>query len=209
MKKIMFNDHYGLTAAVLTGKKTQTRRCEFDEAEQQELSDADAIGYGQGCCQVWKNGRIERQIPSRYKVGEVLAVAQSYKDAGYKKGYYRDEDTLIPLFRGDDKDNDIAASPAGWENKMFVSSLLMPHHIRITDIRVERLQDISDEDCIKEGIFHNPDSPFSPYGLRCDTGMICLGDTPREAFATLIDKVSGKGTWERNPYVFVYEFELI
>ena len=31
--------------------------------------------------------------------------------------------------------------------------------------------------------------------------------TPREAFAHLIDKVSGKGTWERNPYVFVYDFE--
>jgi hypothetical protein len=32
--------------------------------------------------------------------------------------------------------------------------------------------------------------------------------TPRQAFAALIDKVSGKGTWESNPYVFVYEFEL-
>lgn len=32
---------------------------------------------------------------------------------------------------------------------------------------------------------------------------------PRQAFASLIDKVSGKGTWERNQYVFVYEFKLI
>ena len=34
-------------------------------------------------------------------------------------------------------------------------------------------------------------------------------NTPREAFAHLIDKVSGKGTWDKNPYVFVYDFELV
>ena len=34
-------------------------------------------------------------------------------------------------------------------------------------------------------------------------------ETPREAYAALIDKVSGKGTWQNNPYVFVYDFELI
>lgn len=31
----------------------------------------------------------------------------------------------------------------------------------------------------------------------------------REAYATLIDRISGKGTFESNPYVFVYEFELV
>ena len=34
-------------------------------------------------------------------------------------------------------------------------------------------------------------------------------DTPREAYASLIDKVGKKGDWESNPYVFVYDFELI
>ena len=33
--------------------------------------------------------------------------------------------------------------------------------------------------------------------------------TRRIAYAALIDKISGKGTWASNPYVFVYEFELI
>lgn len=32
---------------------------------------------------------------------------------------------------------------------------------------------------------------------------------PREAFASLIDKVSGRGTWERNPFVWRIEFELV
>lgn len=42
----------------------------------------------------------------------------------------------------------------------------------------------------------------------CD-GEYKLFDTPREAFASLIDRVSGKGTWDRNPFVFVYDFELV
>lgn len=50
-----------------------------------------------------------------------------------------------------------------------------------------------------------PPSIFYEFEGNKDDGF----DTPREAFAALIDKVSGKGTWESNPYVFVYEFELI
>lgn len=41
---------------------------------------------------------------------------------------------------------------AGWTNKMFVRANLMKRHIRITDVKVERLRDISEEDCLKEGI---------------------------------------------------------
>lgn len=92
-------------------------------------------------------------------------------------------------------------------NKMFVKPGLMPHRIRITDVRVERLHDISDEDCLREGVQFLPE--INRYYFEC-TG--CEGfyfDYPREAFASLIDKVSGRGTWDSNPWVFVYEFELI
>lgn len=97
----------------------------------------------------------------------------------------------------------------GWKNKMFVRADLMPHHIRITNIKIERLQNISDEDCFKEGIFKwdagQKDIPFYSF----HNADIPDYNDPRDAFAALIDKVSGKGTWESNPYVFVYEFELI
>ena len=90
---------------------------------------------------------------------------------------------------------------------MFVDSSLMPHKIRITNVRIERLQDISDEDCLREGVRKvvNENGIDVQYYVDHDA---CF-ETPREAFARLIDKVSGKGTWERNPYVFVYDFELI
>lgn len=79
----------------------------------------------------------------------------------------------------------------------------------ITDIKVERLQDISDEDCMKEGIEEHLKG--IQYGFPSNIGYIGQYpfSNPREAFSALIDKVSGKGTWECNPFVWAYEFELI
>ena len=98
---------------------------------------------------------------------------------------------------------------AGWNNKMFVEASKMLHHIRIIDVRIERLQDISDEYCLKEGIKKN--LRCGKYGFDSNIGYISQYPfhNPCEAFASLIDKVSGKGTWESNPYVFVYDFELV
>lgn len=91
---------------------------------------------------------------------------------------------------------------------MFVRAEFMPHHIRITRIRIERLQDISDEDCLAEGIWRAHE-----VGLEGVTYWYTrLANSPyrtaREAYAALIDKISGKGTWQSNPYVFVYDFEI-
>lgn len=101
---------------------------------------------------------------------------------------------------------------AGWKNKMFVRADLMPHHIRITGIRVERLQDISDEDCFKEGAFESiimgANGKLKEYYIEGPKD-ICFGKTPREPFATLIDCICGKGVFQSNPYVFVYDFELV
>ena len=106
---------------------------------------------------------------------------------------------------------------AGWNNKMFVKSYACKYHIKITNVKVERLQDISDEDCLKEGIVRQEViSDESPFLYAYDAFL--NGDnkyfasrwfkTSKEAFAVLIGKVSGKGTWERNSFVWVYEFKL-
>lgn len=211
MKKIMFNDKYSLTA-VLDGRKTMTRRvCKYDRPNETydivfpvfEPNDYDNDGnivsplnYAFG----WENDKGDFtgwNIP-KYKVGEVVAIAQSYSDCGNMPDYELDEDGYP-----------IMPKRSGFFNKMFVRADLMPHHIRITDIKIERLQDISDEDCLKEGIFKwdagQKDIPFYSFHYA----DIPDYNDPRDAFAELIDKVSGKGTWESNPYVFVYEFELI
>ena len=137
-----------------------------------------------------------------YKVGEIVAVAQNYSS------FYNILDNTRPIPEG-----------AGWDNKMFVRADLMPHQIRITGIKCERLQDISDADCLKEGIFVNE---YFGNGKKCHhygfdgffnetEGWFARVwfNTPREAFASLIDKVSGRWTWASNPWVVAYEFELV
>jgi len=96
----------------------------------------------------------------------------------------------------------------GYRNKMFVKAEYMPHRIRITGIKVERLQDINDEDCIKEGLLVGEQEPRM-YGFRLPKGTVLSFLTPREAFAALIDRISGRGTWQSNPWVYAYTFELI
>lgn len=212
-KKIMFNDKYSLTQAVLDGRKTMTRRIikcpetykgrpvkglRITGSKDIRLA-VEMLVYNEEC-----DDFVPMYIQPRYEIGEVISVAQSYESLG-----------MNPEIALNDKDGigfyTKTKFAPGWKNKMFVRADLMPHHIRITNIKIERLQDISDKDCLKEGIYKgqcgSADTHFmDAYYYKGDIQPYC---TPREAFAALIDKVSGKGTWESNPYVFAYEFELI
>ena len=73
----------------------------------------------------------------------------------------------------------------------------------------EELGDISEEDCLAEGIQDIVGKTYPGTHFYCITKADTCYVTPREPYAKLIDKISGKGTWDRNPLVFVYEFELI
>lgn len=201
----MFNNAYGLTQATIEGGKTNTRRAEFNEAEQTQLTQYAASGYRPfikndtvKVCD--SDGALLFSKPTRYKVGEVVAVAQSYE---------RIYEELWPIDKYEASHYAAISEKPGWRNKMFVKAELMPHRIRITGIRAERLQDISDEDAIKEGIVWTNNAPFSYAGIRFHEKMTFIRSTPRKSFAALIDKVSGRGTWASNPWVVVYEYELV
>ena len=211
----MFNDKYGLTKAVLEGRKTMTRR---RIVPPRTMEGKDVYGFA-----VVKYPRTNQPIEvmaldadgaqignilPKYKVGEVVAVAQSYEDIG------------LSFIFPPDKQWGVTEDMSGYRNKMFVRADLMPHQIRITNVQVERLQDISDEDVYKEGFEKETvNNGWGNYAHHWEAMLVyydSIGMTreirspyPREAFAALIDKVSGNGTWESNPWVFVYEFELI
>ena len=93
---------------------------------------------------------------------------------------------------------------------MFVKASEMPHQIRITNVRVENLQDISEQDAIAEGITY-AGLTHEDYGepMFVIDGCKETFSSATDAYAWLIDKISGKGTWNSNPYVFVYNFKLI
>ena len=204
MKKIMFNDKYGLTKAVLEGRKTMTRRVANFNPADSPLVSFNVLPYNEVSESVviqrlWRGSyNTSHHLTPKFKVGEVVAVAQSYKEVGIPEH-------CMVVRNGKLCD---ANATGGWTNKMFVHPDHMKHFVRITNVRVERLQDISDEDCKKEGIDYvggYSESYYFGHGV----GNIRLGNSPREAYATLIDKVSGKGTWQANPYCFCYTFELI
>lgn len=197
----MFNDKYGLTQAVLAGQKTKTRRLATEEDVKEPKFCWGLEGEDKGHLFLCDGSRIVAK--SFYKVGEVLAVAQRYVDV---------LSTLIDSKGGyGEEENDFAEKVAhtkGYNNKMFVKPALMPYKIEIAGIRAERLQTISDVDCIEEGILWVRHLGFCVNTMD-DERRWLKGDSYKEAYAYLIDKVSGKGTWERNPWVFVYEFELL
>ena len=204
MQKIMFNDRYGLTDAVIEGRKTMTRRLIPDEF------------FGltwdtRGNTLVYENEYgdfidVRLSKYTRYKDGEIVSVAQNYFST------YDESKWENGIWYNEFADGSDITNHAGWINKMFVKAEYMPHQIRITGIKCERLQDISDEDCFREGISESwyESTDTTTYGYADEKkGTAVEFDTPRKAFAALIDKVSGRGTWESNPWVVVYEFELV
>ena len=80
-----------------------------------------------------------------YKVGDIVAIAQPYKDIIESMAEY--SDIIINVDGSINREY-----KAGYTNKMFVKADLMPHHIRITDVKIEHLQDISDKECLREGV---------------------------------------------------------
>ena len=211
----MFNDKYGLTQAVLDGRKTMTRRM-IRHRDSYEGREFGYYSYTPGTMAMSPNNNgqhffvelldadefpydTERYASSEFAVAEEVAIAQSYESMA--NGGYLDRMLDGPLSMKKEY------AGAGYKNKMFVKPELMPHSIQITSICVEHLQDISDEDCLREGILKSEAGDI--YGYVIDGLRVYSYFSPRDAFAALIDKVSGKGTWEDNPLVWVYEFKLI
>ena len=220
MQKIGFNEYYGLNRAVFTEQKTMTRRIEKplnNAVEMYRNSYIDRPSFNIISQRYTERGgielRLERDflfVPTRYKVGEIVAVAQSYKSVFEESLNY-----AIPRYHWLDDHID----EKGFANKMFVKACEMPHQIRITDIKIERLQDISEEDCLKEGIIRRDDMINSrmedvvryTFENSFVGGIYKTYATPREAFAALIERpgIGHKGDWSKNPWVVVYSFELV
>lgn len=193
MQKIMFNDQYGLTQAVLEGRKTQTRRIAYQEPFRRNFN----CGF---CMEGKDKGKLtindgnEIVAKSHYKIGEVLAVAQRYEDI-----------PMEPSIRT------ILCKHPGWNNKMFVTAKAMPHQIKIINIRVQHLQDISTDDCMKEGIICSHidgiNDAFSYDATNDSKRKKWWYDSPNVAYWMLCDKLHL--IWNFSTLVFVYDFELV
>lgn len=80
----------------------------------------------------------------------------------------------------------------------------------ITDVRVERLQDISEEDAIEEGIEHKVICGVGKTWKHYANADAPVGwNDPRQSYGSLWDSINGLGAWDANPWVTAYTFRVI
>jgi hypothetical protein len=204
MKGICFIEP--LLRLVVLGLKTQTRRiikfsCEYNHTEYP----LHAYAYADGTFGLVDNGRILELVKPRYKAGETLYLKEPYYYETEAYGFTIPEPIVhYKLFAEWKK--------FPWKNKLFMPEKYARNFITMNDVRVERMQEISDGDCLKEGIMEIDQKGVFFSSAVMHTGAragICkVFDTPQAAYAALINKINGKGTWESNPYSWVYDFKF-
>lgn len=143
-------------------------------------------------------------IPCPYgTIGDRLWVRESICREIYRDWFYGAGAKFLPM-----------DYPEGWlakvDHKRSIPSIHMPRWasrilLEITNIRVERLQDISEDDAIDEGIDFEPD-----YDLWMDyerKQWFCVD--PIDSYKSLINSINGAKAWDRNPWVWVVEYKII
>jgi len=189
----MFDENYGLESAVLDGTKGMTRR-------NGNRPNNEYDNYVANCRSVGKEPMTLREYAistSPVLVGDIVAIAQSYRRMGYDPMY-------CPIGIEDG-----VGSVPGWSNKMYVRADLCKRHVKVTGVDYQLLWDITDDDCLKEGIIPvaTPHLKKKLHYSFQNSGKVF--ETPKKAFEYLIRKMCGDSYWECDPYVYVFTFELI
>jgi hypothetical protein len=94
-----------------------------------------------------------------------------------------------------------------WKSPIHMPRVACRLFLRITDVRVERLQDITPEDSIAEGIGLETIQNQTLYTDYLNDGF--ARPDPRMSYASLWEKINGPGSWEANPFVWVLSFERV
>lgn len=196
-----FNDKMGFTRSVIDGRVTQVRQV-VRLCETSDMSGKITLGLDRkGRCVLLLNGKFFRH--TEHNIGDIVAVAQSFQSR-YEEVLERVKDDelwealheFVPL---------ISANTADSKNAY--------HHICIRNIRVERMQDIRKKDCLAVGIrAAYGGNGMKDYVYQQDGSVFLSADcygTAREAYKAYVDRVYGQDMWKLNPYVVVYDFELI
>lgn len=196
---IIFNTE--MVKAILDGRKTQTRRIIKSVPATHSFhgwvtSSIRAKDEGKACWAIGDSPLLKEPIFLNCplgKIGDRLYVRETFK-AGVCT-----ESTIV--YKATHKPSDLEE---GWyEEIKWTPSIHMPRRysritLEITNIRVERLNDISNDDAKSEGCW---------YGRGGGTPDKAL--TPSDQFPTLWEEIYGDGSWSSNPWVWVIEFKKV
>lgn len=159
-----------MVRAILNGTKTQTRRACKGQRELSNIHDFQLDRCPYG------------------KIGELLWVRETFL-----------QDTNGFIYRADGDFEGNAVILGGWKPSIYMPRWASRINLEVTGIRVERLQDISEEDAIAEGVRITDEY----------TGCADDIDSHRHAYKFLWESINGKGSWDMNPFVWVVEFMRI
>lgn len=195
-KPILFSTE--MVQAILDGRKTQTRRVCKPQPEIGLLrGDLDYQWYDTDWeCAIHTGDGFE----PKYEKGDILWIRETFVDVGEKADQY------FNGVRFHYKANEDFVGCWPWKPSIHMPKAAARIFLKVTDVRVERLQDISQEDAEAEGVKIDDD------GLSCWNYLKNNWDdfAPEDSFESLWQKINGKTyPWEANPWVWVYTFERI
>jgi len=201
-RPILFNT--AMVKAILEGRKTQTRRIVKPQPEPYPGG-----GHWWRCDYVQSMVRVEQELQNPCelyegfiddvnpfgKKGDRLWVRETFGMKIRNIGGTPQESYVYKA----DKPNEIACYdcngvgyPVRWKPSIHMPRSAARILLEITNIRIERLQDISESDCLKEGV-----------------GSAILRDCKKPKFMQLWESINGSDSWAANPWVWVVEFKVI
>lgn len=184
---------------VITGTKTQTRRVINPQPMFPRYNGPAPDGTFEFCS---NSGHQYEYYRPRYHIVEDVYLKEPY--AIFYSGNDYSPDHLLYRFDKNDPNN-----PIKWKNKLFMPESAARYFIEITNVKVERLQDISERDCMKEGIKESPWYNLETFKHPFYNGIDKIPYySAKDAYKYLINAIDGKDTWDNNPFVFVYDFKL-
>lgn len=212
-KPILFSTE--MVQAILAGRKTQTRR--IIKLDDDSLPDDTCISHSieldstgemiQGKPDVVmdfsKTFPYWKEKKPKYQIGDVIWVRETWTNDLVADG---DGDALY-TFKAE-----FPELKGVWKPSIFMPKDACRLFLKVTNVRVEKLQDISQEDAEKEGVEIGYEFK-SVLGINIKTYKNYLfGEfkwiTPSLSFQTLWQKINGPNSWDENPWVWIYDFEV-
>lgn len=203
-KPILFSTE--MVRAILEGRKTMTRRIVKPQPIDNVEVDGNFFhGAQKGYVKVDGHPDWQRQFAhefSPFKVGTILWVKETFENAINGEVVYK-ADGKPP------KDKAGYPYPPKWKPSLFMPRKAARIFLEVTDVRVERLYDVSEDDAIKEGSFKRDDFGFDVYRDSEDKYTQEMGFSFKNGFQSIWQTINGEESWNENPFVWVIEFKKL
>ena len=208
-RPIIFNGP--MVRAILSGTKTQTRRVLKPDGKYRLDVVCPADGgpprchYGHPGDRLWVRETWQGPLIDEELEEEFYQSSDYFKKSAFCT--YRATGSLDAI--------NADGEELGWRPPLHMPRWASRITLEITDVRVERLKDISEADAIAEGVQGYPFRPedgwpiCTGYMVGDDDGKTTLHPKPQDPYRLLWESINGPGSWNADPWVWVIEFKRI